>query len=163
VGEQAAGWCSVCSRGPFTVLATGVVKTHGPRGARCEGSLEEPIAETDPAVRAGWCPVCRRGPFAIVLSGVLRTHGPVPNRCKGSLKESAGGPPRRRPRPLQVLAMAAQGLTDEQIAAQLFLTRNTVKTHLKRVYAQFGARDRAQAVHIACHRGLLPCRDEAVS
>jgi len=52
-------------------------------------------------------------------------------------------------RELQVLRGAANGLSNEAIARELFLGENTVKSHLRRAYKKLGAHDRAHAVALA--------------
>lgn len=46
----------------------------------------------------------------------------------------------------QVMDCVASGLTDRGVAAQLGLSHNTIKFHLKNVYAKFGVTQRAKAV-----------------
>jgi DNA-binding CsgD family transcriptional regulator len=66
-----------------------------------------------------------------------------------------------KPRERQVLGLAASGLTNAQIAAQLFLSPNTVKYHLARAYRTLGVATRDEAVAAAgLHRQLSdPTRD----
>lgn len=50
------------------------------------------------------------------------------------------------PRQLEILRLVAAGLTSDQIAERLFLTRSTVKWHVKQILAKTGAANRAEAV-----------------
>lgn len=59
-------------------------------------------------------------------------------------------------RELQVLEKMATGLTAKQAGDQLFLSEDTVKTHLKRVYALLGVRNVAHAITVAHELGFLP-------
>ena len=45
-------------------------------------------------------------------------------------------------------------MTNPEIAAKLFLSNHTIKTHINRIFAKIGARDRAQAVRYAYQHGL---------
>ena len=57
-------------------------------------------------------------------------------------------------REAEVLALLASGLSNSEIAQRLFVSHATVKTHINRIFAKTGARDRAQAVRYAYQTGL---------
>ncbi|HLB91372.1 MAG TPA: response regulator transcription factor [Terriglobales bacterium] len=59
-------------------------------------------------------------------------------------------------RELEILELIAQGLSNREIAAKLFVSENTVKTHSSRVFDKLGARRRTQAVQLGKEFGLLP-------
>ncbi|GGP55752.1 response regulator transcription factor [Streptomyces abikoensis] len=58
-------------------------------------------------------------------------------------------------REIEILDCLGQGLSTAEVAAHLFLTVNTVKSHLTRITSRLGAHDRAHAIAIAYRRGLL--------
>lgn len=58
-------------------------------------------------------------------------------------------------RELEVLVCIAKGMSNQELAGQLFIADNTVKTHVKRILTKLEARDRAQAIVIAYESGLM--------
>jgi len=59
-------------------------------------------------------------------------------------------------RELEILALIAGGFSNREIATQLFVSENTVKTHCARVFDKLGASRRTQAVQRGKELGLLP-------
>jgi DNA-binding CsgD family transcriptional regulator len=60
------------------------------------------------------------------------------------------------PREMEILQEIAAGLSTREIAARLFVSENTVKTHSSRLFDKLNARRRTQAVQIAKEAGLIP-------
>lgn len=60
------------------------------------------------------------------------------------------------PRELEMLELVAAGWSNREIAEKGFVSENTVKTHLSRVFDKLGAKRRTQAVQIGKQLGLLP-------
>ncbi|GAB2629423.1 DNA-binding response regulator [Paractinoplanes abujensis] len=55
----------------------------------------------------------------------------------------------------EVLTLVARGMSNREIAARLFISEATVKTHLTHIYSNLGVRDRAAAVAAGYDRGIL--------
>lgn len=77
----------------------------------------------------------------------------VANRLMGQVRAPSGAALSARER--EVLALIATGAANSAIAAALFISEATVKTHLLHLYAKLGVRDRAGAVGEAYRRGIL--------
>lgn len=89
----------------------------------------------------------------------------APSVTRRMIERFAGVPARRRPEPAslgsltdrerEVLVQLARGLTNQEIAQELFIAEQTVKSHVSRVLGKLGVRDRAQAVVAAYESGLV--------
>jgi two-component system, NarL family, response regulator len=58
-----------------------------------------------------------------------------------------------------ILELIVAGLSSREIADKLFISDNTVKTHLKNIFGKLGVNDRASAVTVALRRGLVSLDD----
>ena len=87
----------------------------------------------------------------MLLQAATAPGKPGPGEAPG-----AGGPPPDglTQREVEILSLIARGLTNPEIAAQLFLSNHTIKTHINRIFAKTGSRDRAAAIGYA-HRHHL--------
>jgi two-component system, NarL family, response regulator LiaR len=60
------------------------------------------------------------------------------------------------PRELEVLELIAEGLSNKEIAARVFVSENTIKTHSSRVFDKLGAQRRTKAVQLGRELRLIP-------
>ncbi|HVD41407.1 MAG TPA: response regulator transcription factor [Solirubrobacterales bacterium] len=78
--------------------------------------------------------------LAVTVSAVGSGQSVVPRELRASVQ-----PPTLSHRERQVLTYVTKGLTNSQIAEQLFLSESTVKSHLSSAFAKFGVRSRREA------------------
>ncbi|MGW1409360.1 response regulator [Streptomyces sp. NPDC002403] len=79
----------------------------------------------------------------------------VASRLISRVRTPAAGSEALSAREREVLELVAKGTSNREIAAELFISEATVKTHLTHVFAKLGAKDRAAAVAIGYDRGIL--------
>ena len=85
----------------------------------------------------------------LLISRFIATPEPAQNSSNPELLSSLTA------REVETVALAAQGLSNTEIAEQLFVSPLTARTHIHRAMAKLGARDRAQLVVIAYQSGLV--------
>lgn len=81
---------------------------------------------------------------------------PVQAPDRFTLNEAKVGDLGITPRELEILQLIATGLSNREIAARLFVSENTVKTHSSRLFEKLSAKRRTQAVQIGKELGLIP-------
>ena len=108
------------------------------------------LKTTDPAVLTASVRSCAAGETTLGPSVIARlvdsyvAHPSIP----------APGLDQLTQRELDVLRSMAKGLSNAEIADELFLAETTVKTHVARILAKLGVRDRVQAVVLAHRSGM---------
>jgi DNA-binding NarL/FixJ family response regulator len=83
-----------------------------------------------------------------LLSAAARTPEP-----SAAPRIAPSGDDELTPREAEVLRLIAAGQSNREIARALFVSEATVKTHVNRIFAKTGSRDRAQAIRYAYSRG----------
>jgi DNA-binding NarL/FixJ family response regulator len=112
------------------------------------------VKDTEPAELIQAIRVVARGDALLSPSVTRRLITDIatrPERSAPSQKTLAGLTDRER----EVLALVAEGLSNDEIASRLFLSPLTSKTHVSRIMTKLNARDRAQLVVIAYESGLV--------
>ncbi len=61
-------------------------------------------------------------------------------------------------RQAEVLALIAQGLSNDEVAERAYITINSLKSHVRAIYRKIGAESRSQAVIWALEHGFAPDR-----
>ncbi len=87
-----------------------------------------------------------------VASRMLRNLAVTETAVEDQLDEAPG----LTPREVEVLRLVAKGASNPEIAAELHVTVNTVKAHLKRILEKLKVQNRTQAATYAMRRGLFP-------
>lgn len=132
-----------------------------------ETGLPQPIRRAIAAACDGLCLESRVGQGTLVAAvQCIMAGGMYLDRSLGSLLDSravgvgAAGPGQAlSPRELDVLAHLQRGLSNAQIARALFVSPDTVKTHVRNVLQKLGAQGRGHAAVIALQRGLIDWRE----
>ena len=106
----------------------------GARAYLLKGSLRKELLETIRAVHAG--------------------HKRLSSEVAAEIAEHATDDA-LTPREIDVLRLVAGGNANKEIGAKLALTEETVKSHIRNIFAKLGANDRTHAVTIGLRRGII--------
>ncbi len=128
-------------------------------GARGYLTKDAGIAEITRAVQAAAAHQTLLDPLVqqqLLASATARAGAPrAPDDSRaGDAAAPATLPDDLTPREAEVLSLIARGHSNREIAAELFVSEATVKTHINHLFSKIDARDRAQAVHYAYTHGL---------
>jgi DNA-binding NarL/FixJ family response regulator len=121
-------------------------------GARSYLTKDADRTEIAAALRAaaGGLTVLDPRVHATILAATMPTTGPASAPAAGPGPAHVPEPPDGLThREVEILALIGQGLNNSEIAARLFLSNHTVKTHINRVFAKTGSRDRVAAIAYA--------------
>jgi DNA-binding NarL/FixJ family response regulator len=110
-------------------------------------------AQLDPSVQSRLLDALARGDRFAVADPA---EGAVVAGAVAAGAVAAGPPDELTPREAEVLGRIAAGLSNTEIAAALFVSEATVKTHINHIFTKTGLRDRAQLVGYAFRHGLGP-------
>jgi len=95
---------------------------------------------------------------ADLLAAIRKVHSGgthVSERAASRLAERALAGGGISPREVEVLNLIAAGKSNKEIAALLFVSEGTVKTHVLNIHQKLGVSDRTEAVVVAIRRGIL--------
>ena len=92
------------------------------------------------------------------IKQVVAGHSVFPAGWMRSARRVAAGSPLSQlsPRQREVLALLAMGMDNDQIAARLYISRNTVKFHVRTIYERLGVHNRVEAARVLAGAGVAP-------
>lgn len=108
-----------------------------------------------PSLRAGARGYLLKDSSREELAGAIRAVAAGESLLDPDMVETAKDDGGLTTRELEVLSLMADGRNNAQIATALYVSENTVKTHVSKIFAKLGCRDRAAAVLVAWKRHLL--------
>jgi DNA-binding NarL/FixJ family response regulator len=132
----------------------------GASGYLTKDASAEEIEAAIRAVHGGqtWLDPVVQARLVSALGAGDRGSGADPNEPAGP---PSGLPPNLTARETEVLGLIGEGLSNHEIGERLVLGQATVKTHVNRIFAKIGVRNRAQAVRYAIANGLATPGREA--
>ncbi len=108
-----------------------------------------------PSLRAGARGYLLKDSSREELAGAIRAVAAGESLLDPDMVDAAKDAGGLTSRELEVLSLMADGHNNGQIATALYVSENTVKTHVSKIFAKLGCRDRAAAVLVAWKRHLI--------
>jgi DNA-binding NarL/FixJ family response regulator len=108
-----------------------------------------------PSLRAGARGYLLKDSSREELAGAIRAVAAGESLLDPDMVDAAKDAGGLTSRELEVLTLMADGHNNGQIATALYVSENTVKTHVSKIFAKLGCRDRAAAVLVAWKRHLI--------
>lgn len=92
------------------------------------------------------------------IAQVVAGHSVFPAGWMRSARRVAAGSPLSQlsPRQREVLALLALGMDNDAIATRLYISRNTVKFHVRTIYERLGVHNRVEAARVLAGAGVAP-------
>jgi two-component system NarL family response regulator len=134
------------------------IRARAPDAAVIVITTYDADADVFRAVQAGARGYLLKGTFT---EGMLEAIRHVHAGGRLISREVKPGPADREPRPaltsreVGVLQLVAKGLSNKEIGAALFVSEDTIKTHLKHVFTKLEVGDRTEAALLAIQRGII--------
>ena len=133
-------------------------------GTRARVAL--PVGRGEAELDAAVGPACRSpvavGPGRRATRPERPRHRPaIEERVIASLRKGPADTYGLSPREREVLNILAEGRTDRDIAARLFISERTVHVHVRRILSKLGVSSRTEAAGVAIRQGLVPSAGSA--
>jgi DNA-binding NarL/FixJ family response regulator len=141
--------------GPETIAR---IRVEDPRAAIIVITTYDADADVFRAVQAGARGYLLKGTFAEgMLEAIRHVHagGRLFAREVAARATDKAERPALTAREVGVLELVAKGLSNKEIGAALFVSEDTVKTHLKHVFTKLAVTDRTEATLLAIQRGII--------
>jgi DNA-binding NarL/FixJ family response regulator len=141
--------------GPETIAQ---IRAKAPGAAIVVITTYDADADVYRAVQAGARGYLLKGTFAEgMLEAIRHVHagGRLFAREVAARANDKTPGPSLTSREVEVLELVAKGLSNKEIGAALFVSEDTIKTHLKHVFTKLGVGDRTEAALLAIQRGII--------
>lgn len=133
--------------------------TVGARGYVLKSAAPQEIVDALRQVNQGWV-VVSPAMAPHLISELGQVGGPIDGAAAGAAADHSGTETRLTPREEEVLHQLSRRLSNAEIASELVLSENTVKTHIKNILSKLHLKGRDQAANYAARLELRLARPE---